>query len=641
MVAANKALIVAVLASTIQAFPVERTTDIERRDLIGGLVNLVEGLLGGLLKAVEDKLECIADVVLGGNAQSSGATDNQYTLAVILANGFYDYRSQKSFDSLQSSIKSVAQNNPGLLNTLANDLGVGITQNVQGVEKAADILVKFVESVIEVLVDDLSSLGGKSVTSDALGKAIQKKAASKGLVLNLLTDEINNAAQLVIKDLQWICQVLDHVVNGLEGLVQCVVADLLDLRTVYNLVDDVLGLLCPAASHSSSAVSSTAPPSTSGSSSTSAPSGSSAPSSAPTSGASSGASSGSSAPSSGASTGSGSPSGSSAPTSGASSTGSGSPSGSSAPTSGASSTGSGSPSGSGASGASSATGSGSPSGSGASGASSATGSGSPSGSGASGASSATGSGSPSGSGASGASSATGSGASGASSATGSGSPSGSGASGASSATGSGASGASSATGSGSPSGSGASGASSVAPASVSGAMNGTSPQSTKTEYGHTVVTITSCSENKCSETPVTTGLTTVTKDSTVYTTYCPLSTESSAPAPAPSSKAPESAAPASSEAPASKAPESGAPAPSEAPASSAPASKAPESGAPAPSEAPASSAPASQAAESSSAPVAQSSSAAAPSVNTVSQGGAIKAGISMGSLFAGAALLLL
>lgn len=52
---------------------------------------------------------------------------------------------------------------------------------------------------------------------------------------------------------------------------------------------------------------------------------------------------------------------------------------------------------------------------------------------------------------------------------------------------------------------------------------------TETHIESTVVTITSCSNNKCHATAVTTGLTTVTDVvegvTTVYTTYCPLSTE--------------------------------------------------------------------------------------------------------------------
>ncbi|CCH40878.1 hypothetical protein BN7_412 [Wickerhamomyces ciferrii] len=62
----------------------------------------------------------------------------------------------------------------------------------------------------------------------------------------------------------------------------------------------------------------------------------------------------------------------------------------------------------------------------------------------------------------------------------------------------------------------------------------------------TVITVTSCEENKCTEVPVTTGVTVVTStvDNVVteYTTYCPLSTSE---APAPSSQAPKttSAAP--------------------------------------------------------------------------------------------------
>lgn len=56
----------------------------------------------------------------------------------------------------------------------------------------------------------------------------------------------------------------------------------------------------------------------------------------------------------------------------------------------------------------------------------------------------------------------------------------------------------------------------------------------------TVITVTSCEENKCSEVPVTTGVTVITStiDNVVteYTTYCPLSTTK---APAPSTSAPE------------------------------------------------------------------------------------------------------
>lgn len=45
---------------------------------------------------------------------------------------------------------------------------------------------------------------------------------------------------------------------------------------------------------------------------------------------------------------------------------------------------------------------------------------------------------------------------------------------------------------------------------------------TETDIATTVVTITSCSDNKCSKVPVTTGVTTVTGVDTIYTTYCPL-----------------------------------------------------------------------------------------------------------------------
>ena len=49
--------------------------------------------------------------------------------------------------------------------------------------------------------------------------------------------------------------------------------------------------------------------------------------------------------------------------------------------------------------------------------------------------------------------------------------------------------------------------------------------STATELSTTVVTITSCSDGKCTERPKTTGVTIITKDSTIYTTYCPLTSE--------------------------------------------------------------------------------------------------------------------
>ena len=56
------------------------------------------------------------------------------------------------------------------------------------------------------------------------------------------------------------------------------------------------------------------------------------------------------------------------------------------------------------------------------------------------------------------------------------------------------------------------------------------PIATKTNIHTTVVTITSCSDNKCTKVPVTTGLTTVTDHelNTIYTTYCPLSDDSTA-----------------------------------------------------------------------------------------------------------------
>jgi chitinase len=45
---------------------------------------------------------------------------------------------------------------------------------------------------------------------------------------------------------------------------------------------------------------------------------------------------------------------------------------------------------------------------------------------------------------------------------------------------------------------------------------------TVTDIHQTVITVTSCSENKCHATPVTTGYVVVTDLHTVYTTYCPL-----------------------------------------------------------------------------------------------------------------------
>ncbi|KAG5420221.1 hypothetical protein I9W82_002101 [Candida metapsilosis] len=58
------------------------------------------------------------------------------------------------------------------------------------------------------------------------------------------------------------------------------------------------------------------------------------------------------------------------------------------------------------------------------------------------------------------------------------------------------------------------------------------PMSTETDICTTVITVTSCEENKCSEVPLTTGVTTVSEVDTIYTTYCPLPT-TEVPAPAP------------------------------------------------------------------------------------------------------------
>ncbi|KAI5962965.1 uncharacterized protein KGF55_002757 [Candida pseudojiufengensis] len=49
--------------------------------------------------------------------------------------------------------------------------------------------------------------------------------------------------------------------------------------------------------------------------------------------------------------------------------------------------------------------------------------------------------------------------------------------------------------------------------------------STVTDIGTTIITVTSCHEDKCTEVPVTTGILTVTEEFTTYTTYCPLTSE--------------------------------------------------------------------------------------------------------------------
>ncbi|CCG23916.1 Pga38 protein [Candida orthopsilosis Co 90-125] len=77
------------------------------------------------------------------------------------------------------------------------------------------------------------------------------------------------------------------------------------------------------------------------------------------------------------------------------------------------------------------------------------------------------------------------------------------------------------------------------------------PVGPHTEYLTTLVTVTSCSENKCSEVPKTTGVKIISELDTVYTTYCPLTeaSESSVATSAPQSEE-------STEVPQSKPPQS-------------------------------------------------------------------------------------
>ncbi|CUM56752.1 uncharacterized protein AC631_05107 [Debaryomyces fabryi] len=60
-------------------------------------------------------------------------------------------------------------------------------------------------------------------------------------------------------------------------------------------------------------------------------------------------------------------------------------------------------------------------------------------------------------------------------------------------------------------------------------LDNTPSTETVSDVATTVITITSCQDNKCDLATVTTGLTVVTELDTVYTTYCPLTTESIAP----------------------------------------------------------------------------------------------------------------
>lgn len=77
-----------------------------------------------------------------------------------------------------------------------------------------------------------------------------------------------------------------------------------------------------------------------------------------------------------------------------------------------------------------------------------------------------------------------------------------------------------------------SGVSSVTSSSSAVPTTETATLSTSTSFhtiithSKTTITITSCSDNKCSEVPVETGVTTVTENDTTYTTYCPISEES-------------------------------------------------------------------------------------------------------------------
>ena len=122
--------------------------------------------------------------------------------------------------------------------------------------------------------------------------------------------------------------------------------------------------------------------------------------------------------------------------------------------------------------------------------------------------------------------------------------------------------------------------------------------STTTAQTTTVITVTSCSNNACSKTKVTTGVVVVTSEDTIYTTFCPLTEttpvtssvdstaetsapESSAPETTAETSAPESSVPettAESTTPESSAPESTAE--STTPESTAPESTVPESTAP-------------------------------------------------------------
>ena len=63
-------------------------------------------------------------------------------------------------------------------------------------------------------------------------------------------------------------------------------------------------------------------------------------------------------------------------------------------------------------------------------------------------------------------------------------------------------------------------------------QNSTSPTpglSTSSVLQSTIITVTDCGNKTCTPHPVTTGVTTVTDQSTIYTTYCQLPTTSSAP----------------------------------------------------------------------------------------------------------------
>lgn len=214
-----------------------------------GVLNTITGLFGDKASSAlggSDPLSCVVKTLVGDVSQPSIALQ---ALQVVLATGIDGYKKNGTFEALEGMILSMdAANggNGGFAPLALAQLGVAFASTANDGQKGLEIFGKYLKTLIQVTQNDLNTLPqpGPSATNNYFYNKMTSQAQQNGIILGFFQDETLEAADILIKDYNWICVSANGILQSAESLVNCV-GGLESLSAPDNALKDFVGLWCP------------------------------------------------------------------------------------------------------------------------------------------------------------------------------------------------------------------------------------------------------------------------------------------------------------------------------------------------------------------------------------------------------------